>query len=502
MIGGHDDCAGRSRSALSVGAVLDEVRQAVAERFPHQLWVRGEIHHLTDHAASGHCYIDLVDPERRGQRDAPVLKVNCWRSVWGPLRRSLANQGITLAVGMVVTVRGAIELYAPRGQVTFILHELDLEALLGRLAAERAELVRRLTEAGLLRANAQLAVAPVPLRVGLVGSPGTEGFKDFLGQLEQSGYAFRVGWSATPVQGAAASSAIAAAIGSFRAGDWDVLVIVRGGGSRADLAVFDSEPVARAIATAELPVWTGIGHTGDQAVADLVANRCFETPTACAQALVRAVDQWWQERRAAGRAVAQAALAQIERQTRHHDMVRSRLAAGVRRQLAGHRQQLVGNATQLATAVPNVVDRWRVDVANRSAALVLLARSRVTQADQRLESWRRLVSAYDVDRQLRRGYTLTTDGSGRVVRSVTELVPGYELVTRFADGRARSTVSEVDAGQSPTADGPTAAAAIPDGAAPGGTVSGGTGSGGTGSGGTVAGGTAAGVPGPREGRRR
>ena len=96
------------------------------------------------------------------------------------------------------------------------------------------------------------------------------------------------------VQGAEAPRAIAGALVALAGRNCDVAVVVRGGGSKADLAAFDTEPVARAIATMPIPVWIGIGHTGDQSVADIVANRSFVTPTECGQELVGRVATWWE----------------------------------------------------------------------------------------------------------------------------------------------------------------------------------------------------------------
>ncbi|MGD0045247.1 MAG: exodeoxyribonuclease VII large subunit, partial [Isosphaeraceae bacterium] len=170
------------------------------------------------------------------------------------MRGSLAKAGITLAEGMVVVLRGTIDLYRPKGEIGFILSELDVTALLGRLAVQRAQLLRTLEAEGLLRRNAALAVPEVPLRVGLVASPGTEGYQDFLGQLTGSGFGFHVQVAPVAVQGGDAPAAVARAIAALSRTECDLLVVVRGGGSRADLATFDSEIVARAIAAAPQPV--------------------------------------------------------------------------------------------------------------------------------------------------------------------------------------------------------------------------------------------------------
>jgi exodeoxyribonuclease VII large subunit len=436
---------------LSIADLYDEVDDALARTFPRsrQLWVRGEIHNVSDQPRTGHCYLDLIDPETSGQRQAPVLRVKCWRSTWGPLKGTLAREGIELAPGMVVVLRGTLDFYRARAEVGFILAEIDVTALLGRLAAERAALLRTLAAEGLLDRNRKLRVPAVPLRIGLVASSGTEGYRDFLGQLEGSGFSFHVSVASATVQGADAPRAIARAIGKLadRAAEFDLVVVVRGGGSKADLAAFDTERVARAVATCPLPVWTGIGHTGDESVADLLANRCCITPTECGRELSTLVAQWWRERVAspAERLRARSVEALSAAEQRDH-AARVRLTVTARHLLSAQSDRLLARARTTARLAPLVVDEARARVASRATRLAPLSAGHLARAAERTESWRRLLAAYDPDRQLERGYSLTLSGDGSVVRSVEGLAPGAVLTTRFSDGSARSVVESVAAG--------------------------------------------------------
>jgi len=431
--------------AQSVSELLARVRAALVDAFPRDvpLWVRGEIQSISDHR-SGHCYIDLVDPEAPRGVETPVLKVNCWRSVWGPLKESLTKQGVVLDAGMTVSLRGRVEFYAPRGQVNFIVAELDVQALLGRLAQQRAALVAALDKEGLLTANRAVPVPDVPLRVGLVASPGTEGCRDFLGQLLGSGLGFRVVHAPAQVQGLAGAASVVGALATLADAGCDLVVVVRGGGSRADLAAFDSEAVARAIATYPLPVWTGIGHSGDQSVADIVANRAFITPTECGQEIAAMVGAWWTAVADRARAVAgRSRLVPVA--AGHRDaLARGRLVAGVRRQLARHGERLGERSGRIAAQAPRVVDVAAASVRRRAGRVGPLALGRLDREADKASSWRRLLAAYDVGRQLERGYTLTFDDEGRVLRSVVGLGEGSVLTTRFADGAARSVVRRVD----------------------------------------------------------
>jgi len=430
--------------ALSITALYRQVHAAVSAAFPrgHLQWVRGEIQSISDR--TGHCYIDLVDPDAGRGRDAPVLKVNCWGRTWGPMKATLAQQGVRLEAGMVVTLRGRVEFYAPKAQINFIASEVDVSALLGRMAARRAALLQALETEGLLRRNQSLELPVVPLRVGLVASAGSEGYNDFVGQLRGSGLAFAVVLFRANVQGPGAPSSVTRALVAASAASVDLVVLVRGGGSRADLGAFDAEPVVRAVATSAVPVWTGIGHTGDQSVADIVAHRSFVTPTECGQALVREVRLWWEAVSASGGRVARGAAGALERAAVRDAAARSRLGSATRSQLHRHAERLGGRAGRIALQARRQLDAAGVAVERRAVRIGAGAVGSLERHQDRATAWRRLLAAYDIDRQLERGYTITLRPDGAVVRSATEVRAGAQVVTRFADGSARSTVDAVE----------------------------------------------------------
>ncbi len=423
----------------------------------------GEVRSLTV-SSKGLCYIDLVDPVHARDNSSPVLKVVCWSRRWDLVRSTLARLGISLETGMVVRVRGEVQLYKPRGEISFVLSELDTDALLGKLAAERARLVTALVDEDLFDRNRRVAVPALPLRIGLVASPGTEGYRDFMGRLETSGMAFTVQAVPTQVQGRAAARSVAAALRRLQAGQCDLIAVVRGGGSKADLAVFDTEPVARSIALCDKPVWTGIGHTGDQSVADQVANRSFITPTECGQELSRLVTEFWASRLAAGARIRRLAGEQMARSERSLDRHRHRMIVGAQSQLGRHSDRLAHRTQALRGSAKRGVEmnQHRLEAAGATltrsalrslaaAELGVTARSeritalpdRVLQAEVvRTAQWRRLLGAYDYQRQLDRGYSVTRDDAGRVVRSAAAVTAGSRLFTRLAEGSVVSEVTE------------------------------------------------------------
>ena len=336
--------------SLSIGALYRHVDRAIHDALPGQLWVTGEVRSVSV-SSRGICYMDLVDPANRDDSDRPVLKVVCWSTRWARIRTSLDRLGITFDAGMVVRVRGEVQLYQPRGEISFIVSELDTDALLGKVAAERARLVKALVDADLYDRNRRIDVPSVPSCIGLVASPGTEGFRDFMGQLEESGIGFPVRVVPTRVQGRGAPALVAGAVRRLQSAGCDVIVIVRGGGSKADLATFDAEPVARAIARSDVAVWTGIGHTGDLSVADEVANRTFITPTDCGQELATVADAYWRSTVGRGlEALAPGHAAVGRRPVRSSERRRRSVETCTDRQVDRHADRLVHRARSLRGA--------------------------------------------------------------------------------------------------------------------------------------------------------
>jgi exodeoxyribonuclease VII large subunit len=291
--------------------------------------------------------------------------------------------------------------------------EIDVEGLLGDVARRRQELILRLREEGLLERNRQTVLGSVPLKVGLVASPGTEGYSDFTGQLLGSGFGFQVTLIKTLVQGEGAPPQIAAAVRALDEYGVDVICVVRGGGSKGDLACFDDEIVARAIALSSTPVFTGIGHTGDESVADLVAHTHAITPTKLGEELGAIVADWYE------RNVRDPAQRVLESTLDVLDEADSYL---------GERRR---------TMIFAVRDRLRAEerhLASTRERLVMQARHLMTSATLMLANQRQLLAAYDPTRRLAQGWSIVTDTSGAVVTSLSDVAIGDDVRVRLSDG--------------------------------------------------------------------
>lgn len=408
---------------LEVGQFYDlitaHLESAFGRRRPR--WVRGEVAKVYEKT---HLYIDLVDAgSASSDTKRPVLNAHCWASQWNPLKRKLADDGVTLKPGAIVSCFGYVDLYAPQGRIGFTVTAIDVEGLLGDVARRRQELIARLKEEGLFDANRSRPLSPVPLRVGLVASPGTEGYSDFTGQLLTSGYGFVITLVKSAVQGEAAPAQIVGAIELLDESDVDIICLVRGGGSKGDLACFDDERVARAIAAVSTPVFTGIGHTGDESIADLVAHTRAITPTKLGEEIVNVVAQWDQR----------------------HVRVPAQRILSATEAILDEATEYVGERRR--TMIFAVRDRLRLEQRHLSATrarLVLQGTHLLSDAQQMLASSRQLLGAYDPVRRLAQGWSIVTRSDGRLVKQISDVVQGDVVAVRLSDGTFESTVGKID----------------------------------------------------------
>jgi exodeoxyribonuclease VII large subunit len=410
-----------SEPILEVGEYYNLLTTQLESAFGrrHPRWVRGEVAKVYEKT---HLYVDVVDAgSSSSDSKRPVLNAHCWASQWNPLKKKLASDGVTLQPGMIVNFFGYVDVYAPQGRIGFTVTEIDVAGLLGDVARRRQELIARLASEGLLETNKRVPLSPVPLRVGLVASPQTEGYSDFTGQLLNSGFGFAIVLVKTAVQGEAAPEQIVRALTTLDAHGVDIICVVRGGGSKGDLICFDDERVARAIANCSTPVFTGIGHTGDESVADLVAHSRAITPTKLGEEIVTIVANWYDAHvRLPAKKIENWTNAVLDEATEYVGERRRTMIFAVRDRLRAEQRQL----------------------ANTHQHLLVQSRHLLATATQMLAGNRQLLSAYDPKRRLAQGWSIVTRSDGTVVHSVAGVNVGERVRVTLSDGTFESTVNE------------------------------------------------------------
>jgi exodeoxyribonuclease VII large subunit len=401
---------------LSVSEVLSRARVVVERAFKDgDVWIEGEIQSLKRSAArnGSNVYFDLVDGESKA-RLAVVLFETHRRGVNVLMRR--AGIGDRMGDGLRVRIRGAVSVYERTGQVQLQMTSIDPKYTIGLLAEERDRVLKALSTEGLLAANGRLRLVGPPLRVALLTSRGSAAAEDFLHELTASGLGFAVRLHDVRVQGRDAEPTIVAALEALDPASVDVVALVRGGGARTDLAAFDAEGIARAIAGLAVPLVTGLGHEIDRAVADEVAHTSLKTPTACAAWLVDRVRAWLTDLEDVWASVADRALVHLDRADGRVDRAARRADVSSRRGLDRADQRHRDVATEIVRRVPRTLDR----------------------AEQRLVQSAARVNAYDPARTLARGWSITRTESGDLVRAPGDAPAGTTLRTTLADGELTS----------------------------------------------------------------
>lgn len=426
----------------SVGELSQAIGDQLRAAFPGEVWVRGQIHDLT-RARSGHVYFTLRDADEdvSAQLSVMLSSTNKVR-----VNRLLLRGGdrVRMTDGTEVRIRGRLDWYGPRGQLQLQMTSIDPAFTLGQLAAARAELLDRLRAEGLVGANALLPLPVAPLRIGLVTSAGSAAEADVVDELLRSGFAFEITRADVRVQGPEAPGAVAGAITGLARSRVDLVLVARGGGAATDLAAFDTELVARAIAGAGKPVITGIGHEVDRSVADEVAHTAAKTPTAAAQHVVALVAVALDRAEQAWQRIGVRSAQVLDRADDHLGRARARAALAAR--TAAHREQVrIDDAAvrlgRCATSVLDGADRRLDEVARR---LTTGSRRRVDDAAGRLDVLSTRARLLDPVRVLERGWSIARRGDGSVVRSVDDVAVGDDVVVRVGDGTLHVRVERID----------------------------------------------------------
>lgn len=446
----------------TVSELAASIGRTILRAFPDEIWVQGEIRDLA-RAASGHVYFTLMDAEESSNSGA-VLPVTLFESDKLAVNRVLARSGaVRMTDGVEVRIRGRVSHYAPRGVVQLRMTWIDTDFTLGKLAAERERLVQSLRDRGLLELNTALVLPLVPLRVGLITSFGSAAYADFMDELARSGYAWTVLLADSRVQGPDAVADILRGLALLAGRDPDVIALVRGGGAATDLAVFDSEEVAVAVAQYSVPVVTGIGHETDVSVVDLVA-RNYKTPTACAAGLVATVADFVGHIDELATATRRAVNGRLGMAAADLDQVSARvsraavgaterasvaLAEAGRRISRGSRLRLSRAADALAALGSRTTRASSRQLATREGELDGLQTSTFTavrrstrRAEDRLSAAERRLTALDPARLLSRGWSITRTSEGALVTDPSQVEPGVGLQTVVAGGLVTSVVTD------------------------------------------------------------
>jgi exodeoxyribonuclease VII large subunit len=277
---------------FSLSQLNGEVKKALSDNFAAPVWVIGEISEINIHS-NGHCYLTLIEKGREEDRIVAQARATIWSYTFRMLRPFFeTTTGQQLTDGIKVLLQVSVEFHELYGY-SLNVRNIDPSYTLGDQAMKRREIISRLTEEGVITMNKELELPLAPQKIAIISSPSAAGYEDFMEQLTNNSHGFRFYTRLFPavMQGNQAEQSIVDALERIYPYEdfFDLVVIIRGGGSQVDLSCFDNYNVAYHVTQFPLPVLTGIGHEKDDSIVDLVAHTRLKTPTAVAEFILDGV---------------------------------------------------------------------------------------------------------------------------------------------------------------------------------------------------------------------
>jgi exodeoxyribonuclease VII large subunit len=437
------------RRTWTVRDLVATVRTHI-EREYGDVWVEGEISNFRAHE-SGHLYFTLKDQSAQ-------IRVVMFRSAARLLRFRPEN-------GMQVVVRGRVTIYEDRGEMQISAEYLEPKGA-GALQIAFEQLKAKLEAEGLFEAARKKPIPTLPARIGIVTSPQAAALRDILNVLERRHDTVNVLIFPAQVQGEAAPLEVTAGVRYFnKARNVDVIIVARGGGSAEDLAAFNHEGLARAVAASEIPVISAVGHETDFTIIDFVADLRAPTPSAAAELVIRSRQEVEEQleglHQRLGKAmryhllIARQNLTEVaqhgafarmmdlihRREQRVDDLV-NRLAHSQRSILEKQRRSFeMLSAAVRHYDVRRVLGGMKKDLDARTTAIVSAARNLLLERRVRVERMETTLQALSPLAILERGYALVFDASGNLLKDAAKVKAGDEISARLARGMVSATVT-------------------------------------------------------------
>ena len=376
------------------------LKQGIECLFPTRLWVKAEVSAVKARNG-GHCYIELSQSDEKGL----VAKANA--IIWASRYRFIAPYfesvtGSPISEGMMILVEVQAN-YSQLYGFSLIVNDIDPEYSLGVKELERQKTIERLGKEGLMEMQKGLSLPLLPYRLAVISAEDAAGYRDFIRHIAENPYGFEVCLDLFPalMQGADCPQSIISAMDAVleSAGDYDAVLILRGGGAKLDLACYDDYGLAAVIAQYPLPVLTAVGHDQDFHVCDMVAYEYLKTPTALADFILSIYED------------EDARLSSFQ--------TRMRLAFG-------------GRISAMESALDVLRSRVRGGFALKVAAM-----------ESALAVLQTRIYASDPRRILEKGYALALDSSGRVISGASGRRAGDKVSVMFNDGTLDCLIENV-----------------------------------------------------------
>jgi len=398
-------------NSYSLSSYLSSVQRLIKNQVP-PVWVHGTVASLQERGNA--VYINLAEYEENSVSPKAALGLVVFASQYAALCRRLSELPIPFQLKKDLKIKVLLEadFYIPQGKFQCKIIDIDTVFTIGEIAITRENIWKMLVKENLHKMNGELPMPMLPFNIGLITSKSSAAYKDFTSTIRASGYAFNITTISAKMQGQSTESDIIEALGNLRNyNDLDVICIIRGGGSKTDLVFFDSYALCKAVAIFPLPVLTGIGHEIDESLLDKVAHTHLITPTDCANFLIARADSALQRLQTISYEFANFSQLFVRERDKlsYKSLQISNICA---KRVTYEKERLTRNLLGLRRGAPKIMDYQK----------------------QVLKLLEEKTKAANPEIQLKRGYTITKNQNGNILRSAKEAAQAAILKTVFSDG--------------------------------------------------------------------
>jgi exodeoxyribonuclease VII large subunit len=457
------------KSNVSLYELQQLIKNAVYIGTPDIYWVVAEVSEIKINSFSGHCYLELIEKEKTGEGVKAKIRATIWRNNYLLISSRFENStGSPIANGTKILFKARVEYHELYG-ISLSITDIDPSFTLGDMEARRMAIINQLNEEGVFNMNKELEFPVLPQRIAVISSKNAAGYTDFINHLNgnNEGYSFKTTLFETIMQGEQTEESLLISLNKIgeTLNEFDLVAIIRGGGSKSDLVWFDNYNIAFYITQFPLPVVTGIGHDKDISVTDMVAFQSFKTPTAVADYLIESFMEIEENLILFGSSIKEIANKQINEAKQSLNEAIFELSSSstnitgiYRNRLFSLQNNLVSKSMGTLSKFLTTVETMRNQI-DKSAAYILKRWSEVL--DLKLASTKETTNTYLRNRQidirilteglnnmdpenvLKRGYTLSYR-DGVIIKDVTNLSINDIINTKFRDGNITSEIKKID----------------------------------------------------------
>lgn len=421
---------------LSVSQVILKARQALKSAFPGSFCVYGVLSQVKARDG-GTVFMELAEADR------PDERLSC--IIWGhaeSMCRKLHEAGFRLEANLQVMFEVELNLNNKDGRLSLRVLRIVAEYTLAKLAAVREQTNERLKQEGIFQKNKTLSLPFLPKRLALITSASGTVINDFRASLDEAKFGFELFWYPVQVQGLEAKKSLVRAIEYFsRQGDVDAILVFRGGGSQADLAVFNEYEVAKAICLSSLPVLSAIGHQEDQSSAQDVSWKALGVPKDLGRYFADIVLNYRLSVTQSASSVLRLGSAKLEQWTQA--VTRSPILS-LASQLLRHRDsQLQTHANRLKEGRERRLEQAELRFLNHGRNAISSMAHLIEKAGIRIDGIERLVQGASPETQLRRGFAYVREvQSGKYILDGNDLASESEILISFRDGERKAVIGD------------------------------------------------------------